>query len=66
MRLTRLTLRREALGALSAGELEAVVAGQAISQYCTQVIPTNYCTGVYPTINYDCPTIVTDKLPPTN
>ena len=62
----RLTLRSERLVALTTDELHAVAGGQEISRYCTQLIPTNYCTGYYPTINYDCVSLVTDQLPPTN
>lgn len=45
----RLTLRSEQLTELTTDELHAVAGGRP-------VLPTDYCTGWYPSINSPCPT----------
>jgi len=55
----RLTLKSEHLAELSTTELGAVVGAQAITQnqgICASLMPTQCCTGYYPSINAPCTT----------
>jgi hypothetical protein len=51
-----LSLRAERLTELTTGELAAVVGatGSIALHYPTQLLPTNDCTGYYPSINARC------------
>ena len=55
MQARKLTLRREHLAELTTGELESVVGASGIvcdlTDFC---IPTQGCTGYYPTIERPC------------
>lgn len=48
----RLTLRKETLSELTTEELAKLAGGQDTKT----LIPTNRCTGYYPSINAPCPT----------
>jgi hypothetical protein len=55
----RLTLKSEHLAELSTNELVSVVGAQAITQnqgICASLVPTQCCTGYYPTLNAPCNT----------
>ena len=55
----RLTLRSEHLAELSSSDLGSVVGGQAITNnqgICASLMPTQCCTGWYPSINAPCDT----------
>lgn len=51
----RLTLRKERLARLTGNDLR-VVGGNGIPQRTVVCIPTEQCTGRYPSINYPCQT----------
>jgi hypothetical protein len=55
----RLTLRSEHLAELSPSDLGSVVGGQVITKnqgICASLVPTQCCTGYYPSINAPCDT----------
>lgn len=55
----RLVLKSEHLSDLSASELGSVVGAQAVTNnqgICASLMPTQCCTGYYPSINAPCGT----------
>lgn len=55
----RLTLKSEQLTELSTDELGSVVGAQALTNnqgICASLMPTQCCTGYYPSINAPCTT----------
>lgn len=55
----RLTLKSEHLAELTTSELGAIAGAQAITTnqgICASLMPTQCCTGYYPSINAPCTT----------
>ena len=68
MRNRKLVLRKDTLTELATDELSEVVGGSDACVTFTVVITGCMCTGMYPSINVDCPaTRLTDAIdkPPT-
>ena len=60
MRSRKLVLRKETLTALDTDELSAVVGASHQCVTYTVIVTGCVCTGMYPSLNIDCPTLYLD------